>query len=41
MPTYIGRGAFAVVQLQIYQGLKVAVKRFLPSTTRVDVDKEA
>jgi len=41
MPTYIGRGSFAVVQLQIYRGLKVAVKRFLPSTTRVDVDKEA
>ena len=41
MPTYIGRGSFAVVQLQIYRGLKVAVKRLLPSTARVDVDREA
>ena len=37
-PTYIGRGSFAVAQLQIYQGLKVAVKRLLPFTT---CDKEA
>ena len=39
--TYIGRGSFSVVQLQIYWGLKVAVKRLLPSTVSVDVHREA
>ena len=29
LPTYIGRGSFVVVQLQIYRRLKVAVKRLL------------
>lgn len=39
--TYIGRGSFAVVQLQIYRGLKVAVKRLLLSTARIYVEREA
>ena len=39
--TYIGRGSFAVVKLQIYRGFNVAVKKFLASTVRVDVHKEA
>ena len=38
---YIGRGSFAVVQLQTYRGLKVAVKRLLPNTVVADVHKEA
>lgn len=38
---YIGRGSFAVVQLQTYRGLKVAVKRLLPNTVAADVHKEA
>lgn len=38
---YIGRGSFAVVQLQTYRGLKVAVKRLLPNTAVADVNKEA
>ena len=29
--TYIGRGSFAVVKLQLYRGFQVAVKRFLAS----------
>ena len=37
---YIGRGSFAVVQLQTYRGLKIAVKR-LPNTVVADVRKEA
>ena len=39
--TYIGRGSFAIVKLQIYRGFNVAVKKFLTSTMRVDVHKEA
>lgn len=39
--TYIGRGSFAVVKLQTYRGFNVAVKKFLPSTVQVDVQREA
>ena len=36
---YVGRGAFGVVRLQVYQ-IRVAVKKFLPRSLRDDVLKE-
>ena len=39
--TYIGRGSFAVVKLQLYRGFQVAVKRFLASTIKEVVYREA
>ena len=41
METYIGRGSFAVVKLQLFRGYKVAVKKFLASTIKEDVIQEA
>lgn len=38
---YIGRGSFAVVKLQSFRGLKVAVKELLPRTLLTDVFREA
>ena len=38
---YLGRGSFSVVRLQIYRGIKVAVKEFLPRTIYADVQNEA
>ena len=39
--SYIGRGAFGVVKLQTYRGIKVAVKELLPRTVAADVRNEA
>ena len=38
---YLGRGSFCIVKLQMYRGLKVAVKRYLPRTVIDDVKREA
>ena len=38
---FIGRGSFSVVKLQVYRGIKVATKKFLPNTIVADVLKEA
>lgn len=38
---YLGRGSFGIVKVQMYRGLKVAVKKFLPRTVREDVKREA
>ena len=38
---YISRGSFSVVRLQIYRGIKVAVKEMLPKTVKDDVHREA
>lgn len=38
---YLGRGSFSVVRLQMYRGIKVAVKEFLPRSFRSDVQNEA
>lgn len=38
---YLGRGSFSVVRLQLYRGIKVAVKEFLPCTIFSDVQNEA
>ena len=38
---YLGRGSFSVVRLQMYRGIKVAVKVFLPHSFRSDVQNEA
>ena len=38
---YAGRGSFGVVKLQLYRGITVAVKEFLPHTIRKDVVHEA
>lgn len=35
--TYIGRGSFGVVRVQIYRGIKVAVKELLPRSLASDV----
>ena len=34
---FIGRGSFSVVKLQVYRGIKVATKKFLPNTVVADV----
>lgn len=39
--TFIGRGSFGVVRLQLYRGLKVAVKELLPRSIAADVRHEA
>lgn len=38
---YVGRGSFGIVKFQIYRGIPVAVKEFLPRTCIEDVHKEA
>lgn len=38
---FIGRGSFGVVKMQVYRGIKVAVKEFLPRTCADDVHHEA
>lgn len=38
---FIGRGSFGVVRMQLYRGIKVAVKEFLPRTIANDVLHEA
>ena len=38
---YIGRGSFGIVKLQLYRGIYVAVKQFLPRTFISDVLHEA
>lgn len=38
---FIGRGSFGVVRMQVYRGIKVAVKEFLPRTIATDVLHEA
>lgn len=38
---YIGRGSFAVVRLQLYRGIYVAVKELLPKSVKEDVQNEA
>jgi hypothetical protein len=38
---YIGRGSFSIVKVQLYRGLKVAVKRYLPRCVKDDVKREA
>ena len=39
--TYIGRGSFSVVKVQVYRGFKVAVKEYLPHSLAFDVRREA
>ena len=39
--TYIGRGSFGVVRVQVYRGIKVAVKEYLPHSVVCDVRREA
>ena len=39
--TYIGRGSFGVVRVQIYRGVKVAVKEYLPHSVACDVRRKA
>lgn len=41
LTNYIGRGSFGVVKLQLYRGIYVAVKQFLPRTFSDDVIAEA
>lgn len=38
---FVGRGSFGVVRMQVYRGIRVAVKEFLPRTTAEDVLHEA
>ena len=38
---YVGRGSFGVVKLQLFRGIKVAVKELLPRTNLLDVRHEA
>lgn len=38
---YLGRGSFAIVKAQMYRGIKVAVKEFLPRCVKDDVLQEA
>ena len=38
---FVGRGCFAVVKLQLFRGIKVAVKEVLPRTVLSDVHHEA
>ena len=38
---YVGRGSFGVVKLQVYRGIHVAVKEFLPRAIKEDVKNEA
>ena len=38
---FVGRGCFAVVKLQLFRGIKVAVKKVLPRTVLADVHHEA
>ena len=38
--TYIGRGSFGVVRVQVYRGMKVAVKEYLPHSVACDVRRE-
>lgn len=40
-PQWLGRGSFGVVKRQIYRGLDVAVKEYLPRTLACDVLEEA
>ena len=39
--TYVGRGSFGIVKLQLYHGIYVAVKQVLPRTFISDVIAEA
>ena len=41
LDNYIGRGSFGIVKLQLYRGIYVAVKQFLPRTFIDDVLNEA
>ena len=38
---YVGQGSFSVVRLQLYRGIKVAVKEFQPKSACDDVKNEA
>ena len=38
---FVGCGCFAVVKLQLFRGIKVAVKEVLPRTVLADVHHEA
>lgn len=38
---YVGRGSFGIVKLQVFRGIKVAVKELLPRTNLMDVRHEA
>lgn len=37
---YVGRGSFAIVRAQMYRGMKVAVKEFLPRSIKDDLLRE-
>ena len=39
--SYIGRGSFGIVRLQVYRGIHVDVKEFLPCSLVHDVTNEA
>lgn len=38
---FVGRGSFGIVKLQMYHGICVAVKEFLPRTAKESVEREA
>lgn len=38
---YVGRGSFGIVSVQVFQGILVAVKQYLPRLLKVDVLHEA
>lgn len=38
---FVGRGCFGIVKVQLYRGIHVAVKEFLPKTVTADVMHEA
>lgn len=38
---YVGRGSFAIVRVQLYRGMKVAVKEYLPRCVKDDLLHEA
>lgn len=38
---FVGRGSFGVVKVQLFRGIQVAVKEFLPRSLKVDVNHEA
>ena len=38
---FVGRGSFGIVKYQIYHGIHVAVKEFLPRTVSDSVETEA
>lgn len=38
---FVGRGSFSVVRMQVYRGMRIAVKELLPGSVKNDVYQEA